>query len=103
MKRKRVKKTTKKNEGQGKKEKKEKKKGEEKNEKKRKKMKRKNRKERKRENGKGKKTLRWDFNPGPTEYRALVRRGEQWSVLVSSWLVWTHGCFNSIESWAPAC
>ena len=27
---------------------------------------------------KGEKNLRWDLNPGPTEYRALVRRGEQW-------------------------
>ena len=35
----------------------------------------------------GKKGLRWDLNPGPTEYGALVRRGEQWSVLISSWLV----------------
>ena len=35
----------------------------------------------------GKKGLRWDLNPGPTEYGALVGRGEQWSVLISSWLV----------------
>ena len=34
-----------------------------------------------------KKGLRWDLNPGPTEYRVLVGRSEQQSVLVSSWLV----------------
>ena len=38
-------------------------------------------KEKKKEEEKGgggvKEGVRWDLNPGPTEYRALVRRGEQ--------------------------
>ena len=44
-------------------------------------------KEKKKGGGDGKKSLRWDLNPGPSEYRTLVRRGKQWSVLVSSWLL----------------
>ena len=52
-----------------------------------KKEKKRRRKRGKEKGGNEKKGVRWDLKPGLIEYRALVRRGDQWSVLVSSWLV----------------
>ena len=52
-----------------------------------------------REKEKKKEGLRWDLNPGPTEYRVLVWRSEQQSVLVSSWLVST----TTDPTWPELC
>ena len=51
---------------------------------------------------KQKEGVRWDLNPGPTEYRSLVGRGEHWSV-VSQYSVagWYHQRGQNSDSDAP--